>query len=86
MLVSYYLPGKRAPQPHAHLAYGPTLRAVVEELHLTLPHGGWAGGFGFGLRLRAMIRRWMSKVFSFTALTNPAWLVGDGWEDYMTHF
>ena len=41
---------------------------------------------GFGLRLRAMIRRWMSKVFSFTALTNPAWLVGDGWEDYMTHF
>ena len=43
-------------------------------------------GFGFGLRLRAMIRRWMSKVFSFTALTNPAWLVGDGWEDYMTHF
>ena len=45
MLVSYYLPGKRAPQPHAHLAYGPTLRAVVEELHLTLPHGGWAGGW-----------------------------------------
>ena len=45
VLVSYYLPGKRAPQPHAHLAYGPTLRAVVEELHLTLPHGGWAGGW-----------------------------------------
>ena len=37
MLVSYYLPGKRAPHPYAHLAYGPTLRAEVEEHHLTPP-------------------------------------------------
>ena len=67
MLVSYYLPGKRAPQPPTHLAYGPTLRAEVEEHHLTPPARRVGGR--------------LSKGFSFSVLTHPAWPVGDGWEE-----